>query len=463
MKINPIGAIKNSLENVVANLGTPKDKSSYNRFVARKYPPQVLDAMYSDDWLTGKVVDIPVNDATRKWRTFQSEIDPEQIRKVVRAEKALGVRKNVNSCWKWARLYGGSLVLMGLDGTGELNEPLDVNRVREGSLKYLRVIDRNFVTPGAVNMRDPQQVNYMRPDSYKLTSGLGEIHSSRILRFDGLDSPVSIRQNDEYWGLSVVHRVYDAIVNAASVVSSSASLVFESKVDVISVEGLGDMLATPQGEDLLIKRFQIADMLKSINNILLLDKNETIDRKTYSFQGLQDILVQFLSIASSASDIPATRLLGQSASGLNATGEGDLDNYYDMVQSGQEDILEPELVKLDEVLVRSAIGYYPPDWSFEFVPLKQMSELDESTIRVNNATAASIYVQNQIVPPWVVTEKLIEQNEYTGLNSELVEILKDIENEPPPTDDEARGLTDTEGAPGTPETPETPETDEGDL
>ena len=432
---NPISAIKNSLENVVANLGTAKDKSTYNKFIARKYPPQTLDAMYSDDWLTGKVVDIPVNDATRKWRTLVSSIDPKQIEVVKQVEKSLGVRKAVNSCWKWARLYGGSLILMGLDGTGELNEPLDPNRVKQGSLKFLKVIDRNYVTPGPVDTQDPKLVNYMRPESYRLNGG-GEIHSSRVLRFDGLDSPISIRQNDEYWGLSIVHRVYDAIINAASVVSSSASLVFESKVDVISVEGLGDMLASPKGEELLIQRFKMADMLKSINNILLLDKNETFDRKTYSFQGLRDILVQFLSIASSASDIPATRLLGQSATGLNATGDGDLDNYYDMVASGQEDVLEPELVKLDEVMVRSALGSFPPDWSFFFNPLKQMSELEESQVRLNNANAASIYVSSGIVPAYVVADKLIESNEYSGLTPELVDILKDIENEPPPDEDE---------------------------
>jgi len=50
-------------------------------------------------------------------------------------------------------------------------------------------------------------------------------------------------------------------------------------------------------------------------------------------------------IASSASDIPVIRLIGTSATGLNGSGETDLNNYYDMLSSRQESRIRPELVK----------------------------------------------------------------------------------------------------------------------
>jgi len=40
-----------------------------------------------------------------------------------------------------------------------------------------------------------------------------------------------------------------------------------------------------------------------------------------------------MQLASGAADIPMTRLLGQSPAGMNATGDGDMRNYYDRIEA----------------------------------------------------------------------------------------------------------------------------------
>lgn len=66
---------------------------------------------------------------------------------------------------------------------------------------------------------------------------------------------------------------------------------------------------------------------------------------------------------SGASRIPVTKLFGRSPAGMNATGESDLRNYYDYVDTLREAKLRPILEKLLPVLAMSAWGAVPDGWT----------------------------------------------------------------------------------------------------
>jgi phage-related protein (TIGR01555 family) len=103
-------------------------------------------------------------------------------------------------------------------------------------------------------------------------------------------------------------------------------------------------------------------------NMLLLDGNgqsgptaggERWEQKQISFAQLPELIRQYLQIASAAADIPITRMLGESPGGLNSTGDADLRNYYDNVSARQKTELAPALNRLDEIIIRSALGARP--------------------------------------------------------------------------------------------------------
>ena len=81
-------------------------------------------------------------------------------------------------------------------------------------------------------------------------------------------------------------------------------------------------------------------------------------------------------MAAGASDIPATRLLGKSPDGMNATGAGDQTNYDQMIKDIQESDLRPALGMLDHALIPSALGTTPPEVYYEFAPLSVKSKGD---------------------------------------------------------------------------------------
>ena len=85
-----------------------------------------------------------------------------------------------------------------------------------------------------------------------------------------------------------------------------------------------------------------------------------------------------------AAGIPATRLFGRSPQGMNATGESDLKNYYEMIDQLRERHLRPALEKLLPVIALSEWGFLPDRLDVSFPSLQTASPLEEAEIRAKN-------------------------------------------------------------------------------
>lgn len=374
--------------NFVSGVGTSKDKTSGWQFSPTHLTQTEIDNMYSSDWLARKIVDIPAEDMTREWRTWQAD----QAEELYALETKLHVRTKVRQALEWMRLYGGSAILIG-DGGSNPMVPLDLERFKKDGIKYLHVFSRHDLSPGdvIVDFNDP---DYGKPEWYMIRNGRGvemKVHRSRFAFFYGAQVPTGSSSPHAGWGIPILQIVHQAIVNALAAAMNTSALTEEAKLDIIKIPDLHQILATPDGEQRLIKRFALANTLKSSINTLLLGADEEFIRNQISFGGLEPIVLMQFQVAAGAADIPVTRLLGMSPAGLNSTGESDLQNYYDMIASKQADVQEM-MERLDEALIRHALGDMPDDVKYEWMPLWQMSEKDKAEIASKKADAVSKYL-----------------------------------------------------------------------
>ncbi len=424
MTRRPVG---DGLENVVAGLGTDRDKRSYSVWAdPRVLTRMELESMYRGSWLAKKIVNAVADDMTREWLHVIFDDDSEESQFAVeQAEKRFGVKTKVNEAIKWARLYGGAMIIIGTRDKN-LAKPLDVKSIRKGDLRYLHVVDRWRVSPaGSVN-RDLDSPNFGMPDSYVIAESTVQVHHSRVLRFNGQKLPYFAWLRNAMWDDSELQHVMDSLMNCDTSTQGIATMLFESNVDVVKSEGLADVLAMKGGEAILTKRFQVAAMLKSFNRMLLLDGTESYEKKSNNFANLDKIIQQFMIDVSGAADIPMTRLFGQAAAGLSATGDNDVRNYYDMVSAKQEAEIRPQLEYLYEVLVRSELGAMPDDFRFDFNSLWQLSETELATIEKTRAERDQIYVQLGVVPEHLVARELKERGTYRNMTDEDVELVEEL-------------------------------------
>lgn len=382
-----------SLSNLVANIGTGRDKRSHNTFGFEFVNQIELEAAYQSNWIARRIVDKPNEDALREWRTFNGK----QAKDIATEERRLGVQQAYLDTCCWADLYGGAALLM---VTGQdLSQPLDLDKIKKGGLKNLVVLDRWDIQPVKFNLDDPLKPNWMQPDSYMMVNGTQDIHYSHIIRRTGARLPRRMRMFEQGWGDSRLRRCMSDLRDVVATKSGIASLVLEANVDTVSVKGLKASLASAQCEQ-TTNRYRLFGMMKSIVNLALLDAdNETYERKSITFSGLSQIMEQFMVWTAGAAEMPVTELWGQSAAGLSSTGEGDLKTYHGTIKGKQDGQMRLDLEMLDQVLIRSALGNYPDGIEFEWNPLSLPSGNEQAQEDLADAQADAMNIESRVIRP----------------------------------------------------------------
>ena len=422
-KTRPQVQANDSLVNLTANLGTARDKSAASFYSAPMMTDQDLVNAYRGAWLPRKIVDIPALDSCRKWRDWQAT--KEEITLIEAEEKRLSLRNKMMQVRTRARLFGGAALLIGT-GESDPSKPLYADRIGRGGIKYLTVLSRTQIQAGTI-VEDPASELYGQPGEYMLqtqTASQIRVHPSRlVLQYGAAPVDEAYMGQNLGWGDSVLLALMEAIKQHDNTGANVASLVFEAKVDTVGIPDFMNKLGDPTYTDIVLKRWALAEAGKGINGTLMHDAEEILGQKTASFTQLPDIMDRFMQIVSGAADIPATRLMGMSPSGMSSTGESDVRNYYDRISAAQELDMGPAMQVLDECLIRSALGKRPDEVHYKWASLWQISDTERANIGKIIAETAKMLREGEIMPDEVITEAtanaLIEAGVMPGLEAAI--------------------------------------------
>ena len=413
-----------SLTNMVANLGTNRDTRSHNHFGYQFISQYELEAAYQSNWIARRIVDVPNEDATREWRTFNGA----EAQEIAQEEKRLGLQQLYQNASCWSDLYGGAGMIMITNQ--DLAKPLDVRKIKKGDLKKFIVLDRWDLSAQEFNFTNPLGENFMKPEYYTFVNGQTRVHHSHVVRLEGARLPRRLSQLEQGWGDSRLRRCMDDLRDVVATKGGIASLVLKANVDTITRDGLSAALAGPEC-DAITRRYQMFGMMQSMVNLGLLDSSEKYERNSVSFAGLSQIMEQFMVWTAGCAEQPVTKLFGQSASGLSATGEGDQDNYYDTIKARQDGPNRQHLEIIDQVLVRSAIGTFPDDLEFEWNPLYQASGAEQAQQDLADAQTDTINIDNGTIKPSQAMRRMQGRGTYDITDDDIkaqVEREKDEDN-----------------------------------
>ena len=401
-----------TLVNLVSKLGTSRDKASHDTF-AWHVPKSVfeLDNLYKSNGTASKIIDKPVQDMMRQGYYFGG-IAGKELQKLDAELDRLRLDVHLSRAMRLSRLHGKSYILLATADDMALNTPINTAK----GLSYITTLSVSQLAAGS-DMRPASEAGgcYNKPVYYRLQKGFGAtsteiIHHSRIIEIVWSD------------GDSILQNIHAELLRFASVNANAASLVHEAKIDIIKTPDLAGQIE--QRPDSIVKRFALVGMLKSNNGTVLLDADEDFISKTYNFSGLPDLMQEFAIQLAGVADIPYTILFGRSPSGLSATGEHDLKNYYDTVGSYQRDYLRPILRRLLDIIG----GYLLPnkDITLIFSPLWQIDEKTLSEIEKNNAERDIKYLENGVITEAQIAKQLVEQDTYTVIDDAHIALLSDL-------------------------------------
>ena len=399
----------------------------------------VLEWMYRGSWIVRKIIDVVAEDMTRAKIQVTSEESPEDLQKLDQYWSRLLLWNRLCQTIKWARLYGGCLAVIMIDGQNP-EIPLTVESVGKGQFKGLLVLDRWMVWANLENPVTDFGVDFGTPKFYTTNSDASsipsmKIHHSRCIRIDGIELPYWQRMAENGWGLSVIEPLYDRLVAFDSTTQGAAQLLYKAHLRTYYVERLREIIATGgKTYQALLQQVNMIRLMQTNEGMSLFDSTDRFETHSYSFAGISDILVQFSQQLSGAADIPLTRLFGQAPAGMNATGESDMRNYYDMINAQQETSLRRGVETLRSLTYRSLFGRAPKiGETFMFTNLWKMSDAEKASVADSILKTAAAGVDSQIMTREAAMKEVKQWATVTGFGNHITE--KDIksahEDEPP--------------------------------
>ena len=392
MKKVKTGKIKAQLRldgyyNVLNKYGTQHDSTEYYRWASGEAVSDTeLADLYDSNGLFSTIIDAPADDATKNGIDLGIK-DKDLQKKLEDHLQTIHYQSNLAKALKWARLFGGSAVVMLVDDGRLLQDPLnwrDVHGVEE-----LLVYGRDQMYPLWVNGYDnnPADEDYRKggtgvPEYYQVNSVYGNyvVHSSRCLVFRNSEIPESSSMANLYrtWGIPEYMRIREELRNASIGPGYSIRLLERLSLATYKMKNLANVLSTVEGEEAVLRRMEMLDLARNLLNMVFIDADgEDVGIQSLSVAGVKDILDNACAMLSAVSHIPQTRLFGRSPAGENATGEGDLENYKEAVGNIQSGDLRDNTRTLVGLILRGMV------WN------REIDEIPEYTITYKSAWSLS--------------------------------------------------------------------------
>nr|DAY58611.1 MAG TPA: Portal [Caudoviricetes sp.] len=425
-----------AFSNVLARLGT----GTPNLLEGTEYSLQrmsrdfnTLNALYRESWIVRRIIDVIPADMLKNWITITSGLDPDVEKRLSLTLRRTQLIDKLKRGMQWGRLYGGALGVMLVKHQGyDLSQALQLDWIMPGDFAGLLIFDRwNGVNPSSELIEDISDPDYGYPKYYTVTDPAGggsvKIHHSRVIRFTGNTLPFWEEIAEMQWGASVVESIFDELRKRDNVSWNIAQLTFMANIRVLKMQDLGQLLAATDNESQaeLLRTLEAQNMLLNNMGMQVMDAADGLETHQYTFGGLADCYQQFIMDISGAAEIPVTRLFGRSPSGLNATGESDLQNYYDMIAEKQESYLRPILNKVLPPFIISTLGSLPDDFDFEFDPVAEPSDKERADLAkcgTDNVVAA---YNAGLISQRTALKELKQQSERTGVWTNITD--EDIE------------------------------------
>ena len=401
-------------KNVLAGIGSRKDKSSLPIDSVPGFPRMVdvqLEALYYTDGRIKNAVNIVAEKMMQNG--FEVENDDGKLYK---AFDALNGPAAFTEALKWTRIFGGAIIVLDVAGAGEWDTPWDPSK--GGKIRELRVYPRTRVMLGMMEtVKMPESLYFEKYERYILRSASGvpfAVHASRCLIFKSTTKVDAAFPGwldyERFWGLSAIYEGLEDAHHFGTTVQGISHLVKECSIVKYKMSNLEQLVAENDYKS-IETRMEAIDEQKSIINGVMLGEGEDCTRENFSFAGLPEIWDRQAMSVSGSYRIPVTLLFGRSAAGMNATGQGDDDNFNSYVAGLQKSQLLPPLLQLLMIMNASlkVVDTSEETLTINFNPLSKRDQKADAETREIQSRTDKNYME-----AGVLSQEEVRKNRFVG-------------------------------------------------
>lgn len=273
---------------------------------------------------------------------------------------------------------------------------IDKRKIQKNSLRELVIVSPLYTCVTEYNSSEPLLPNFYKPIRWAIMGK--EIHASRLISFSSMPVSNIMKPSFNFGGVSLGYMCKPYVDNWLKTRQFVSDILRSSNFVVLQTDL--SALYSQDSPEQLENRLQSFNQIRDSRGIFLCDKEEEdIKNVSLSLSNLDKLQEQSQEQLSFISSIPLVILLGKTASGLNASSDGEIRTYYDKVKANQEKLLRPLLETILKILQLNAFGEIDEDIEFEFNPLWQIDEEERAKITKIISNSLADLVKNKIVAP----------------------------------------------------------------
>ena len=342
-------------------------------------------AIIAQQWLVDKTCKVPAEDAIKNGYDLTvndgSGVDTELIKKLRSFDKKYKVHKNLVEFSRFNRVFGIRIALFKVESSDPdyYLKPFNIDGVTAGSYKGISQVDPYWITPelDADATANPASPNFYEPTWWRVSGK--RYHKSHLIIIRHAEVADVLKPSYVYGGIPLPQMIYERIYAAERTANEAPQLALTKRMNVIKTD-IAKAFANQKDFE---ERLQQANDYKSNFGIFAIDNDEEYHQTETTLTDLDALIMTQYQLVAAIARMPATKLLGTSPKGFNATGEFETETYYDLLECIQGD--DSELLERHyELLIRSE-GIEPFDFEINWKPLKSSSPVEIADINLKNS------------------------------------------------------------------------------
>jgi len=362
-------------------------------------------ALIAQHWLVDKACSQSGEDSVRNgWeiKTDGNALSDEELSKIKTQDIKFKIKENLVEFNRFKNIFGIRVAIFEVesDDPKYYEKPFNIDGVTEGSYKGMSQVDPYWMTPMMTSActQNPADKHFYDPE-YWVISGK-KYHRSHLCIARGPAPADILKPTYIFGGIPLTQRIYERVYAAERIANEAPLLALSKRTTAIHV----DVAKAMANETSFVEKLLFWVKYRDNHAVKVLGKDESMEQFDTNLSDFDSLIMNQYQLVAAIAKTPATKILGTSPKGFNATGEFETVSYHEELESLHEHTFDPMLER-HYLLTMKSMGH-EVQVSIVWNPVDSISTQVRAELNAKKAAAHEIYVNVGAVSPDEVRQTL---------------------------------------------------------
>lgn len=379
-------------------------------FASQGFIGHQLAATVAQHWLVLKACQMPAKDAVRNgWKFADVGTDEEVVREL---DDKIDITKQLIEFITKGRIFGVRIALpvVEYDDDTAYEKPFNPDGVKPGSFKGWVQVDPYWCVPGSPGTQ-PDKPGFYEPQYWTISGR--KYHKSHLVIYRHGELADILKPAYLYGGIPLPQQIMERVYGAERTANEAPLLTLTKRTNIYKTdlaEAMANFGALQQ------KAKQMVEFWSNYGMRVIDKEGDEVQQFDTALADLDSVIMTQYQLVAAVAEVPATKLLGTSPKGFNATGEHESRSYWEMLQSLQANDMARFLTR-HYLLVAKSLQIEPERLRYEWNPVSTPSYIDMANAKAVLRQAGVALVQAGVIDATQEAERLAREDggDYAGI------------------------------------------------